>query len=56
MNIELVCIQMVKKRLDAKWSYIQMRFKYLTAQPFEHRTNEYHLVFLCTDPVFKWLV
>ena len=49
-------IQMVEKRLDAKWSGIQMPFEYWIAQPFEYRTNGCHLVFLWTDPVLEWSV
>ena len=36
------------KEVGCQWSGIQM--------PFEYWTNGCHLVFLCTGPVFKWLV
>ena len=36
---------MVERRLDAKWSVIQMPFEYRTTLPFEYRTNGRHLVF-----------
>ena len=45
-------IQMVKNRLDAKWSGFRMPSEYRTAQAFEYLTNGCHLVFLCTGPVF----
>ena len=35
---------MVKKKLDANWSDIQMLFEYQTAGPFEYWTNGLHLV------------
>ena len=41
-------IQMVEKRLNAKWSGFQM--------PFEYWTNGCYLVFLCFGPVFIWSV
>ena len=47
---------MVEKRLYTKWSGIWMPIEYKTARPFEYQTNGWHFVFLCSGPVFKWLV
>ena len=54
LNTELSGFHMVETRLDPKWFGNQMPFEYQTASLFEYRTNERHLVFLCSGLVFKW--
>ena len=44
---------MVKKSLDANG---QKSNAVRIPIPFEYWTNECHLAFLCTDPVFKWSI
>ena len=39
-----------------KGSRIGIPFEYRTAWPFEFCTIGHYLVFLCTGPVFEWLV
>ena len=38
-------IQMVPKRLNTKWSSIQMPFEYQITRPFEYWTNAHHLMY-----------